>query len=77
MAVQYNKKQAMNVGDSVSYKRHGNFQVSYIHEGGHAAIRHITLSGKVMDILVTNGHWLNVSNGSYSQSLTFYKRLDS
>lgn len=82
MAVQYNKEKIMSVGDSVSYKRHGSFQVCCIHEG-HAVIRHITLSGKVMDLLVPNEHWLKVSNGSYRTDrphyesfLSFYKRLD-
>ena len=81
MAVRHNTK-IMSVGDSVSYKRHGNFQVCCIREG-HAIIRHTTLSGKVMTLLIPNEHWLNVSNGSYKANrphydsfLTCYKRLD-
>jgi hypothetical protein len=82
MAVQYNKEQIMSVGDSVSYKRHGRFQVCCIHEG-HAVIQHTTLSGKVMNMLVPDKQWLNVSNGTYKAHsphydsfLIWYKRLE-
>jgi hypothetical protein len=82
MAVQYNKEQIMSVGDCVSYKRHGHFQVCCIHDG-HAIIKHTTLSGKVMTLLIPDKHWLNVSNGSYKAHsphydsfLICYKRLE-
>lgn len=70
MAIQ---EKIMNVGDTVSYNRHGSFRVCCIHEG-HAVIRHTKLSGKVMILLVPNEHWLRVSNGSYK---TFHPHYET
>lgn len=82
MAVQFNREQIMSVGDGVSYKRHGKFKICCIH-GGHAVIQHTTLYGRVMNLVVPEEQWLNVSNGTYRTTtphydsfLTRYRRLE-
>jgi hypothetical protein len=76
MAVDKNSERIMKAGDSVRYNRHGEFKVCCIH-GGHAIIVHTTRYGKIMNLVVPERQWLDVSNGSYRTTNPHYESFES
>lgn len=76
IAAQYKHQRFLKAGHRVGYKRHGDFQVCCIH-GGHAVIKHTTLSGGIMTLVVPDKQWLNVSNGSYRTMSPYYPSFES
>ena len=75
MAVDRKREQFLLVGSTVTYNRHGKFEVCCIHQK-HAVIKHTTLSGKTMPLIVPEEKWLNVSNGSYTTTAPDYSSFE-